>query len=285
MALHLRQRHEQKTLSSGATTTLQIPTGKVIHDIILRFSTSADAAVTEAAIRSEIGNIRLTVDGVDLVNAAAAKILDLYEFLGRNVNDNAGVASVLELNVGRLVYTDPAVRELFGIGTADVQSIQVSITAGTLSTIALAQVFTTREERIANKGMFMRFINYARSFNSTGEDTMDTLPRDLDSSYLAVLVDPGASGTISHGEARVNNINVQDRLPASVNAQFLSNDRLATPSGYFVYSFTDGGLGTRLAMPGVTDLRFVTTFSVAPGAAGYNLSALTISNIPKSATF
>lgn len=274
------QAHETKTLTSSTSTTIQIPVGGKLHNIMLRFATGADADVTEAAIRSEIGNIRLTVNGVDLVNATAIKILDLYESLGLNVGTPAGVASVLELNLGKLIFTDPAVRDLFGLGTANVQSVQVTVTAGTLSTIANVRAFTSREMKNENLGMFAKFINYARSFNSTGDDTFDTLPRDPDSSYVAVLSDAGASGTQTYGECRVNNVQVVDRIPIAVNRLVVSNNRLASPTGYFVYDFMDGNLETRLPMVGVNDLRFINTFSVAPGAGGYNMSVLSLHNLP-----
>lgn len=271
--------HESKPLTSGAQATLQVPVGGKIHGFQLHFTTSGGANVTEAAIRAEIGTIRLTVNGKDVVNASAIKILDLYEVLGRNVNDNTAVASVLELNVGRNVYTDPAQRDLFGIGTNDVQSIQVQITAGTLSTIANVQIYTLREPVNENLGVYMRFINYNISYNATGDHSYDTMPRDSDSSYLAVMADAGASGTMTHGEVRLGSTTLKQRVPAAVNTLINSTDRYATPSGLYVYSFMDGNVLTRLPMKDVDDLRFVQTFSVAPGAAGYNMSALTVVNL------
>lgn len=276
------QVHESKTLSSNSIATLSIPTSGKIHSLILRFATAGGADVTEAAIRSEIGNIRLTINGKDIVNATTIKLLDLYEMLGQNVNDAAGIASVLELNIGRLVYTDPTLREIFGLGTADVQSIQVSVTAGTLATIASVQAFTSRTPVNEPLGTYCKFINYAVSFNSTGDHTMDTLPRDSDNTYLAVLASPGASGTITHGEVRVNSYTIKERCPISVNKLLISNDRMATPAAlaYYVYAFNDGALDTRLPMVDVRDLRFIQTFSVAPGAAGYELSVLSAVNLP-----
>lgn len=280
MSLKTQQVHESKPLTTATSSTIQIPAGGKIHNLVLRFSTSADADVTEAAIRAEIGNIRLTINGKDIINATATKLLDLYEALGVNVTDPAAVASVLELNVGRLLYTDPDARDIFGLGTADVQSIQVSVTAGTLSTIANVQGFTAREAKSENLGIYAKFINYAVSFNAASDHTMDTLPRDPDSSYLLVMADAGASGTMTHGEVRVNNITLKEKCRSSVNKLLNSSNRIATPSGYFVYAFADGSIKTRLPMVDVRDLRFIGTFSVAPGAGGYNLTALTLVNLP-----
>ena len=273
--------HEAKTLTSNTVSTLQIPAYGKIQSLFLRFTTGAGADNTEAEIRAQVGNIRLTINGRDIVNCTAARLYDLYEVMGPNATVPAGTNGVLELNIGRLVFTDPQVRDLFGFGTADVTSIQVQVTAGTLTTVASVQAFTARQAINENLGTYCRFIDYPQSFNSTGDHTVDTLPREINSDYLAVMASTGASGTITFGECRVNNATVIERTPLNVNAVFLSNDRLAQPSGYYVYHFADGSLFGRLPMQGVTDLRFITTFSVAPGAASYVMSALTVINFPK----
>ena len=272
--------HESKPLTSNQNATLQIPAYGKIQSMLLQFVDSSGEPVTEAQIRAEIGNIRLTIGGRDVINASASKILDLYETLGVNVSEDAGVAGVMELNVGRLIYTDPAARDILGFGTADVNSIQIQVTAGTLSNIASVEAVTTRQNVNENLGAFCRFINYPQNFNSTGDNTVDTLPRDIKSSYLLAMVDDGASGTITHGEARVNSAVLVERCPLNVNKVILSNDRFKQPSGYFVYAFNDGAFTTNLPMKGVSDFRLVNTFGVAPGASGYNISTLTVENFP-----
>lgn len=271
--------HESKALSSNGISTLNIPVGGKIHSMVLRFATGADADATVAAIKSEISNIRLTINGKDIINASPTKLYDLYATLGQNINTGAGINGVLELNIGRLVYTDPAVRNLFGFGTNNVQTIQISVTAGTLSTIASVRCFTERSSDTENLGMYCRFINYVVSFNSTGDHTMDTMPRDPDSRYLAVLTDGGASGTITDSEVKLSQVSAREKAKASVNAQIVSNNRFAQQTGYFAHLFMDGALDSGLPMVGVSDLRFINTFSVAPGAGGYNQSALTVVNL------
>lgn len=274
MSLFQTQMHEQKAMASGQQTTLQIPVGSKIMSIPLVFLTGAGVPVTEAQIRAEIGNIRLTINGRDIVNASAVQILDLYEFLGSKVSTPAAVAGVVELNVGRLLFVDPMARDAFGIGTQDVANIQVQITAGTLSAIASVQVGTERMAVGENMGTIASFQNYPVAFNATGDHTYDTLPRDLNSAYLALMVDDGASGAISHSEVRFNSVTLRERLPSAMNALYCSNKGFAQPAGYFVHAFADGGLSGILPMPGVTDLRVITTFGTAPGAAGYNISTL-----------
>lgn len=285
MGVKFGQKHENKTLSTGGNQTLQIPVGGKIHSLVLHFLTSAGASVTEAQIRSEISNIRLSLGGRDIINCPVTQLLDMYEALGSEVHNNTAVAGVMELNLGRLLYTDPAVRDLFGYGTKDVSSVQVQIQCGTLSAIASVESYTEREFGAAADevlGTYCRFINYAQSFNGTGEHSVDTLSRDPNTSYLALLIDDGASGTITYSEVRVGGVTLRERIPLNVNKLLLSNNRLEQPSGYFMHAFADGSLSSRLPMINVADFRVVTSFSVAPGAGGYNVTALTVENFPKN---
>lgn len=279
-SLKYRIAHESKPLTSSTSATLQIPAYGKIHALALNFTTGAGAAVTEAAIRSEIANIRLTINGVDHVNCTPAQILDLYEHLSVNVASPAAVAGAVELNVGRLIYTDPATRDLFGFGTANVESIQIEVRAGTLSTIANVQAHSERSTAKENLGVRCRYLNYVRNFNATGDDTFDTLPRDPEASYLTLMVSNGASGTITNGQVKVDNVTIKDPAPQAVNNLFNSNNRYAAVAGYYHYDFIDGSVNSRLPMLGVNDFRITSTFSVAAGAAGYNITALSVVNLP-----
>lgn len=273
--------HEQKTLTSSQTATLQVPPYGKIHSLWLAFRTAGGAFVTEAQARAEVGNIRLTINGKDLINTTVAKLYDIYETLGVRASSPAGIGGVIELNIARLVFIDPVLRDAFGWGTADVNNIQVQVTAGTLTNVASVQAYTGRENVNANLGMYAKIINYPQSFNAAAQHTVDTLPRDLDSDYLMVLADAGASGTQTFGECRVNSATVIENMPTTLNGLALSNTGLAQPASYFVYNFTDGSMNGRLPMKGVSDLRFLNTFSVAPGAAGYNMTAVTLVNAPR----
>lgn len=276
MSLYQSQNHEQKSMTSTHTATLQIPTGGKIQSLALLFTTAAGAPVTEAQLRAEVGNIRLTINGKDVINCSAIQLLDLYEALGPHVGVPAAVAGVLELNVGRLLFTDPLLRDLVGYGTADVSNIQVQVTALTLTNVAAVQAISQRSAVSENLGMYAKYINYVQSFNSTGDHTVDTLPRDMDSNYVAVMIDDGASGIITFSECRVNANTITEKQQANVSALFASNKGYVQPTGYFLHAFADGSLGGRLPMRGVTDLRFINTFSAAPGAAGYNITPLTL---------
>jgi len=276
--------HEQKPLASNQVATLQIPVYGKIYSLPLQFLLSTGAVASVAQIVAQIANIRLTINGKDIVNCSPQKLFEVYSVFGTYVQNPAGTAGVVELNVGRLIFDNPVVRDAFGFGTANVANIQVQVTAGTIpaapNDIVSVQAFSSRTAETENLGIHCKLMNYPQSFNATGDHTVDTLPRDPDSAYLAVLADDGAAGTISFGECRVNNVTIFERQPNAVNIQLNAENRLAQPAGTFLYGFTDGNPESMLPMIGVTDLRFINTFAVAPGAGGYNMTALTISNLP-----
>ena len=271
------QNHESKALTTGQQATLQVPTGGKIQSLFLLFTTGAGAPNTEAQIRAEVGNIRVTFNGKDIINATAAQLLDLYETLGNNVFNAAAIpAGAMELNIGRLVFNSPEVKDLMGLGTADIANIQVQVTMLTVAEVDNVQAVSARTPENQNLGAHCKFLNYPISFNGTGDHTVDTLPRDKDSAYLALMVNEGAAGVATHSEVRVNNFTIRERLSIAVNAVLLSEAKYAQPANYFVHGFMDGSLDGRLPMTGVTDLRCITTFTTAPGAGGYNIGTLTL---------
>jgi hypothetical protein len=129
-------------------------------------------------------------------------------------------------------------------------------------------------------GAHVRLIDYPVAFNSTGQSTYDNLPRDPSFSYLFVNASNGASGVISAGECKVNSVQIIEPVPPSVNNLKCGNNRMAQLTGNFLYAFANGSVDTRLQMTGVNDFRVITTFTTAPGAAGYVLTSCFIKDFP-----
>jgi hypothetical protein len=276
--------HEQKPIASGLTSTLQIPPFGKIYSLPLQFLLSSGAVASVAQIIAQIANIRLTINGKDIINCSPEKLFAVYSSFGTFVQNPAGTNGVVELNLGRMIFNDAEIRNAFGYGSLGVANIQIQVTAGVVpappNDIVSVQAFSTRTQEQEKLGIHFKLMNFPQSFNSTGDHTVDTLPRDPDSAYVAVFADDGAAGTISFGECRVDNVTVIERCPSAVNVQLNAENRLAQPAGHFMYGFTDGSPTSQLPMRNVKDLRFITTFAVAPGAGGYNMTALTIAGYP-----
>lgn len=272
---------------SNQTTTLQVTTGGKIHQLFLRFNDVTNITSTETEIRAEItGNIRLSFGGIDVVNVLAARLLDIYKMLGNKVGKTATLtAGGMPLNLAPLFYVDPAAKNLVGMGTANVNQIQVQIGCGTIDDCGTVQVFTAREPVNENLGTYGKLVDYPKNFNATGDDTHDTLPRNLNSAYLALFTNAGASGVISTGEIRVNAAPIREKVPFHTNILFNAcygfDTDAATAAGegaYHASVFCHGGIDEYLGMKNVTDLRSITNFSTAPGAAGYFSTPLTLEN-------
>jgi len=286
MTLKTISAHSTRPLSTGATETLQIPVYQRIQDVILSFDG------TEAEIRAEIGLIRLSINGSDIINLTAAELYDLYEMLGVKVFNAGGTAGALSLNLAPLVYNNPAIRDQFGWGELGVTNIQVSVTALTLSAVSSVRAFTVRDTpRDATGkpvkqtlGAHVKAVRYQQNFNATGEHTVDTLPRDLGTAYLMVAASDGASGAITSGRCSVNSVNIYDDTPLAINGLYMSRSGYDQIGGYYVFNFVDGGLNSRLPMEGVTDLRFVQTFGTAPGAGGYAMLSVMAVDFPANIT-
>lgn len=288
------QVHQQVTTATSTTATLQIPTGGKIHQIFLRFSdsTNSDASCTETEIRAEVtGNIRLSLGGIDVVNVLAVRLLDIYKMFGNKLGKTATLTvGGMPLNIAPFMYVDPAARDLVGWGTANVNSIQVQVGMGTVDDCNRLQSFSSREPKNENLGTYGKLVDYPRNFNAQAVDTIDTLPRNLNSAYLALFVNLGASGVAASSEVRVNAAPIREKVPFHTNilwnATFGYDTDAAAASGegvYFTHLFCQGGIDQYLPMKNVTDLRVLTDFSaavggVAPGAAGYTATPLTLEN-------
>lgn len=283
-AINVIQKHEQKALTSSASSFCTIPPNGKILSIQAHFLTSAGATVTEAQVRAEISNMRLTIGGRDVVNTSPTIILDVYEHLGTRVGNNTAPVGVVELDLARLFFFDPAVRDSLGYGTFDVSSIQLQVLAGTLSAIASVETYTERVSSTEVLGTYGTLLNYPKTFNATGQDTIDTLPKNASTTYVAAFIQTGASGVIFDSEVRYTNQlgtqTARERVPLQVNRQSMSNNGFQQPSGYYTHLFTDGQFVKRLPMAGTTDFRLITNFTTAPGAGGYGVAMLALENVP-----
>lgn len=277
MPLFTTQVHEQKTLATGNVATIQVPPNMLdIQSCALIFYTAAGAPAAEADIRGEISNIRVAVNGIDVVNAPPAALLNAYETLSTRVGVPASGGSVdgtIELNVGRLLFVDPDARSFCKWGMLGVNSVQITVQAGTLLNIASVKCVTQRSGTATPLDNYVEFLTQNVSFNSTGDNVLDTLPRNLDAAALLINVNPGASGVIARSGIVLNGtVTITDQLTDTrINGLFCSNKGFAQPSGYFSHILTDGTVGSNLPFRGISDYRLVTNFSTAPGAGGYRI--------------
>lgn len=272
--------HETKSLSANTILTFNVPSFDTIDDIMLEF-TNSGAASTTANIKSSVGKVALNINGEQVINTTISRLFDFYSMLGNEVQQTARPANVVNLNVGRLLFLLPENEDYFAWGCSNINTIQVQVYCnGTVTGVSDCTLITERRPVQNALGAYVKLISYPQSMSAAGISTVDTLPRDSNEAYLAVMASEEAGGSISNGECVVNGVNIYDNISAGVNAMIVSQRDYAPVSGYFNYLFADRSRRGFLPMLGVTELRLKTTFASAPTAGVYDLLACTIKNIP-----
>lgn len=274
--------HETKSLSANTILTFNVPSFDTIDDIMLEF-TNSGAASTTANIKSSIGKVALNINGEQVINTTITRLFDFYSMLGNEVQQSARPANVVNLNVGRLLFLLPENEDYFAWGCSNINTIQVQVYCnGTVTGVTDCTLITERRPVQTALGSYVKLISYPQSMSAAGVSTVDTLPRDSNEAYLAVMASQETGGVIASGECVVNGVNIYDNISMNVNSMLVSQRDYAPVTGYFNYLFADRSRRGMLPMMGVTELRLKTTFTTAPTAGVYDLLACTIKNIPQA---
>ena len=273
--------HETKSLSANTILTFNVPSFDTIDDIMLEF-TNSGAASTTANIKSSVGKIALNINGEQVINTTITRLFDFYAMLGNEVNNGTSrPANVVNLNVGRLMFLLPENEDYFAWGCSNINTIQVQVYCnGSVTGVTDCTLITERRPVQNALGSYVKLISYPQSMSAAGISTVDTLPRDSNEAYLAVMASEETGGVIASGECVVNGVNIYDNISAAVDAMLVSSRNYAPVSGYFNYLFADRSRRGFLPMIGVTELRLKTNFTTAPTGGVYDLLACTIKNLP-----
>lgn len=270
--------HDTKPVTAGAVITVTIPSFSTIDDILLKF-TNSGAAATMANIKAAIGKVALSINGDQVINCNLSQLYDVFGFLGNRIQEQA-LTDTVSLNLGRLMMSTNNNKDFFAWGCSNITTIQVQVYCNAAVTgVTDVQFATERRDFDSMLGSYIKIINYPQNMSTTGYSTVDTLPRDANDAYLAVLADNGG-GAISTGECTRNGSNIIDEVAPEIMAYVSQSRGYKQVAGYFNYLFADGSARGALPMNGVTDLRFKTQFSTAPTGGTYNLLAVSVKNIP-----
>ena len=270
--------HYTKPVTTGAVLPFNLPSFVTIDDVILRFTKSGGAA-TKANIISSVGKVALNINGEQVINCTISELYDVFEMLGNQVQETI-LTNVVSLNLARLMFKLNQNKDYFAWGCANIQTIQLQVYCGTTVTdVTDLEVSTERRSFNSNLGSLIKVINYPQSMSSTGISSVDTLPRDSNDGYLAIMANTGG-GVISQGECVVNGNTIIDPT-AKAAMDYVCQVRGFKPlSTYYNYLFADGSNRGALPMNGVTELRLKTSFTTAPTSGTYDLLAISIKNMP-----
>lgn len=260
------------SVAASATGTADLPISGTYYGIYLR-CLDAGAAVSVANIKADILNVKLTIDGVTLLEADAHCLYDLWEhyYGSRGASQQAGM---LPIPLAPDWWADRARADALGWGMRNSKSFQLELTFNSAITIDQVQVYTERSPDNRALGEHRRLLKFARSFPSSGVQEVSELPTEGGKSVLTTAWHwqyDGSAAVIDNLEALVNNQQVINIPPlvaetrvekggrtwmvggAAKDLFSLPFDLSADPSGY-------------LSHGGLYDLRFRLDWSAAPNS-------------------
>ena len=111
MQTSIKNLEESKPITAGAVTTFNVNAFNVIKDLYLEF-TNSGAAATLADCKAGISNIKVLLNGINILDVSVSQIADLFTFLGTRVQQTA-LTNVFSLNLGRMLYRFGLARDEF----------------------------------------------------------------------------------------------------------------------------------------------------------------------------
>lgn len=212
MAFHLLEKFaDVSPVAASGQATADLPQAGTYHAFFLH-CLDGGAAVSKANIIDNLTNIKLTLDGVNVLTGDAAFFFDLYEqhYAKRDITIPAGCLPIM-LSPQYLDNADEA--QVLGYGMADAGVMQLELTfssnVGTVGHTDQIQVFAERVAETRPLGVHKRILKFERSFASTGEQEITDLPIEPANAKIATLAYhiqyAGQTATISNIEVIANN--------------------------------------------------------------------------------
>lgn len=285
MSLKNAHIHETKLISASSVVTLELPVFSKIHKIFLEFLNGTAVPPTRAELVSALLNVRMTIGGRDVINCYPNQLIDLKSTFTNDIakptnTDFNDSDNILDLMPVSDIFTDPLVRDVFGIGTADVSSIQIQLTfKADVTNVASVRLTSWRENVTQELGSYATILNYPQSFSGTGDHIVDTLPRSLTSNALVIIASDEAKENIIEGALTLNGTNLLERTSRRSVAALLNAYDWHLHTDQYVFPLTDGSLTSYIPLHAVVDFRITTTFKVAPTNNNYDLLAVNLENI------
>jgi hypothetical protein len=276
-----------KNVSANSVGVAEIPTGDTYYSLIFFCKDGSSVATSIANIKTSITNIVLKLDGEEHYNISPTDLYALQGYYGDNIAAG-GIAGILEFDLAEIRQQREAKYvEQMAYGTANVQSMTVDFTFGTLTSLASIEVYAVRARTRKPLGAHKKVLTYSRSFASTGDQEIDTLPRTPNRLYRALHVDDGA-GAINSIAVALNGDKVHDAIPNAV-AQLVQERCGRNPqTGYYsldfnLYGEIFGGLpmivsaqqGNQMVNVPVSDFRTTINWGTSPGGT-YRIIAETM---------
>lgn len=266
----------QSVVASGIATAL-LPVAGTYYGLMLHCVDGAGAAVSVANIISDITNVKVTLDGVTVLEASASFLFKLYDqqYAKDGAAQRAGMLPVI-FSPDYLERTMDA--DIVAWGMKDIQAFQVELTLGagiaTANHISAIAVYAERIAETRPLGVHRRLLKFARSFASAGVQEVTDLPFEGGSNVVTTAWHAqyaGAAAVVNDFEVLVNNQLVIKHVPLAAQFRLEKSGRKwmvagATDDIFSVPFDLTGDTAGYLPHKNVNDLRFRITWSAAPNA-------------------
>ena len=279
------------SVAASGIGTLDLPTAGTYYAIYLN-CLDGGAAVSVANIKDNITNVKISLDGVNVIEADADFLYDLADQQYSHNNVYAPQAGVLPIFLAPDFLTNRVQGSALGYGMAGINSFQIELTFSANVTGAghtdQIKVFVERSPITRPLGEYRRITKLQRSFASTGQQEITDLPReggsDVATTAWHVQFDGSATADLTHFEALLNSQSVIANLPKAIHQARLAKAGRkwmvgAAAKDLFSVPFDlSNDLQGYMSHADVNDLRFRLTWATAaPGS--YSLYRESIHNI------
>lgn len=260
------------TIAANATLTSELPKVGSYAGLTLN---CRDGGVEEtiANIIAEVDNVRLALNGTDILDESAATLVSLYSYYHGGLNA-AEIAGVLPIRFAQDYMQNNAFAETFNLGMDGIQSHILEVTmAGTVANVDQMRIFAEKRDIKSPLGQHVRVKSFPRSFGSTGTQEITDLPLEQLAATKAFHIEYDASGSVAIDEVRVvvNNTEKIRLTPALMqyyvekSGRESQHDSTANSLFHIPFDLVNDVTGY-LAHNGVSDLRIQIDWSgAAPG--------------------
>jgi len=251
-------------ITASSVATVKIPTGGTHYSIILAPKAAAGTAVSVANMKTAIGNMVLKHNGEQVMEGTATFFLDLQKYYG-DAFSAGNVDGVIVIPVAPSHFTNFIERQVFAVGTRDIQSMTLDMNILSTASMAIIDVYSEVTPENRPRGKFLRIKKFSRSFASTGEYEISDLPHEgATVGYKALHITAG-SGSFTSATVKVANFAFFDQVLTYINQSILAACCRTVQSGYFHIDFgKNNDITSFLPMDGVQDFRVLPNFATAP---------------------
>jgi hypothetical protein len=227
-------------IGAGQTAIVRVPPGATYLELVLQ-CTIAGVAATRAELETMLGDIRLTLSGVEKFTVSAKQLIAIAEFYRSGVVGDTGY---LVIPFERLWMSTAAARQNPAYGTLGEDSFQVEVQQLAGSTISAIQAFARVAPVAEELGAHMTIKRLTPNIGALGKFYYPDLPKLPGWFLYALHIQWGSVGTIAdltNVAVVADEIRVVDCAPALENRYLTLGNPARTPQtakGFFTVDFT-----------------------------------------------